>query len=95
MKEQLLSYEIDAITGSVSIKKRQYIAEKDEFGVDIIKPVLWRGVANCGDDKCLKQHFNTAQTALIKGIWTKEMRTKRKKLEGEERLATKAEEENV
>ena len=87
MKDQLLAYEIDAITGNISIKKRKYIAEKDEFGVDIVKPVLWRGVAICGDGKCLNQHFNKAQISLIKSTWTPEMLAKRKALDAKEKLA--------
>ena len=83
MQDQLLSYEIDAITGNISIKKRKYAIEKDEFGVEITKPSLWRGVVHCGDEKCLKQHFNKEQISLIKSTWTKEMRAKRKKLEQE------------
>ena len=83
MKEQLLSYEIDALTGAVNIKKRKYITETDEFGVEVTKPTLWRGVVVCGDEKCLKQHFNKEQIALIKSTWTEEMRANRKALEVE------------
>ena len=83
MKEQLLSYEIDAITGSVNVKKRKYITETDEFGMEITKPTNWRGVVACGDEKSLKQHFNKAQITLIKSLWTPKMRAKRKALEAE------------
>lgn len=69
MNEQLLSYEVNAVTGAVSIKKRKYITELDEFGNEVTNAVNWRCVIEKNNDTELYKHLNTEQANAVKGNW--------------------------